>query len=48
MSRVWMQVFQTTATSTPESDVDPLMEQTAAEIGTKIDAELMGAVIYLR
>ena len=36
-------ISQTTATSTPESDVDSLMEQTAAEIGTKIDAELMGA-----
>ena len=36
-------ISQTTASATPESEVDSLMEQTAAEIGTKIDAELMNA-----
>lgn len=36
-------IGQTTATSTPESEVDSLMEKTAAEIGTKIDMELLNA-----
>ena len=36
-------ISQTSASATPESEVDSLMEQTAAEIGTKIDAELMNA-----
>ena len=38
-----MQVFLRPQQRPLPSEVDSLMEQTAAEIGTKIDAELMGA-----